>query len=63
MTAFLICKGCTLYINFIDRFCEQMFKEVPNNEHIIAVIIELNHGIAGFNQDEMKEILRYISTI
>ncbi len=29
----------------------------------IAMIIELNHGIPGFDNDEIKDIFYYISTI
>ncbi len=29
----------------------------------LLYIIELNHGIPGFDNDEIKDILYYISTI
>ncbi len=38
-------------------------KNILTHEQTIAIIIEVNHGIAGFDNDEIKEFLYYISTI
>ncbi len=37
--------------------------DILRHEQTIAMIIELNHGIPGFDNDEIKDILYYISTI
>ncbi len=37
--------------------------DILSHEQTIAMIIELNHGIPGFDNDEIKDILYYISTI
>ncbi len=37
--------------------------DILRNEQTIAMIIELNNGIPGFYNDEIKDILYYISTI
>ena len=36
--------------------------DILNNEQTIAMIIELNHGIPGFDESEIKDILEFIST-
>ncbi len=36
---------------------------ILRHEETIAMIIELNHGIPGFDNDEIKAILYYISPI
>ncbi len=38
-------------------------EDILRHEQTIAMIIELNHGIPGFDNDETKDILYYISTI
>ncbi len=38
-------------------------EDILRHEQTISMIMELNHGIAGFNYDEIKDILYYISTI
>ncbi len=36
---------------------------ILRHEQTIAIIIELNHEIPGFDNDEIKDILYYIPTI
>ncbi len=38
-------------------------EDILKHEQPIAMIIELNHRIPGFDNDEIKDILYYISTI
>ncbi len=38
-------------------------EDILRHEQTIAMIIELNHGIPGLDNDEIKDILYYISTI
>ncbi len=38
-------------------------EDILRHEQTIAMIIELNHEIPGFDNDEIKYILYYISTI
>ncbi len=40
-----------------------MSEDILRHEQTIVMIIELNHGVAGFNNNEIKDILYYISTI
>ncbi len=49
----------------INRYKSHVYKreDILKHEHTIAMIIELNHGIPGFDNDEIKDILYYISTI
>ncbi len=37
-------------------------EDILRDEQTIAMIIELNHGIPGFDNDQIKDILYYIST-
>ncbi len=38
-------------------------EDILRHEQTIVMIIELNHGIPRFDNDEIKDILYYISTI
>ncbi len=38
-------------------------EDILRHEQTIAMIKELNHSIPGFDNDEIKDILYYISTI
>ncbi len=38
-------------------------EDILRHEQTIAMIIELNNEISGFDNDEIKDILYYISTI
>ena len=44
------------YSNFYCR------NDILEHEQTLSMIIELNHGIDGFSQEEIKDILFYIST-
>ncbi len=49
----------------INRYKSHVYKreDILSHEQTFAIIIELNHGIPGFDNDEIKDILYYISTI
>ncbi len=49
----------------INGYKSHVYKreDILRHEQTIAMIIELNHGIPGFDNDEIKDILYYISTI
>ncbi len=49
----------------INEYKSHVYKreDILRYEQSIAMIIELNHGIPGFDNDEIKDILYYISTI
>ncbi len=49
----------------INGYKSHVYKreDLLRHEQTIAMIIELNHGIPGFDNDEIKDILYYISTI
>ncbi len=49
----------------INGYKSHVYKreDILRHEQTIAMIIELNHGILGFDNDEIKDILYYISTI
>ncbi len=49
----------------INGYKSHVYKreDILRHEQTIAMIIELNHGIHGFDNDEIKHILYYISTI
>ncbi len=49
----------------INGYKSHVYKreDILRHEQTIAMIIELNHGLPGFDNYEIKEILYYISTI
>ncbi len=49
----------------INGYKSHVYKReyILSHEQTIAMIIELNHVIPGFDNDEIKDILYYISTI
>ncbi len=49
----------------INGYKSHLYKReyILRHEQTIAMIIELYHGIPGFDNDEIKDILYYISTI
>ncbi len=49
----------------INEYKSHVYKreDILRHEQSIAMIIELNHGIPGFHNDEIKDILYYILTI
>ncbi len=49
----------------INGYKSRVYKreDILRHEQTIAMIIELNHGIPGFDNDEIKDVLYYISTI
>ncbi len=51
--------------NLINWCNSHVYKreDMLGHEQTIAMITELNHGIAGFDNDEINDILYYISNI
>ncbi len=49
----------------INGYKSHVYKreDILRQEQNIAMILELNHGIPGLDNDEIKDILYYISTI
>ncbi len=49
----------------INGYKSHVYKreDILKHKQTIAMIIELNHGIPGLDNDEIKDILYYISTI
>ncbi len=49
----------------INEYKSHVYKreDILRHEQTIAMIIELNHGIPGFDNDKIKDILYFISTI
>ncbi len=61
-----ICKTAnTKESEVINVYKSHVYKreDILRHEQTIAMIIELNHGIPGFDNDEIKDFLYYISTI
>ncbi len=49
----------------INGYKSHVYKraDILRHEQTIAMIVELNYGIHGFDNDEIQDILYYISTI
>ncbi len=61
-----ICETAnTKWSEVINGYKSHVYKreDILRHEQTIAKIIELNNGIPGFDNDEIKDILYYISSI
>ncbi len=60
-----ICETAnTKELEVINGYKSHVYKreDILRHEQTIAMIIELNHGIPGFDNDEIKDILYCITT-
>ncbi len=55
------CKNIKMI--YLSLLAKNKRKDTSRHEQTITMIIEPNHGISGFDNDEIKDILYYISTI